>query len=175
MVPTEQQTFPPSQEDRLSLRDMANRKWEFTLAYFSQKKLPLPRSCRAPAPSLLHFTTASLCPPPPPAAFPPPGCSVSPLLRAGLGGRGQSSGPRCCCGSNSWVSWPGSQEGGCQCLINRTHPVLMTHKTQKEKNQKRWENPLRVHFNGRSICSEPSSQAAPNAGSSRCFSHVTVS
>lgn len=140
-VPTEQPTFPPSQEDRLSLGDMANRKWEFTLACFSQKKPPLWRSCRAPALPLLSpplFTAASL---PPPQQLSHPWLRLQPCFQGGAGWpRGWAAAPselllllqQQQLGFMAWE--PG---GSCQGLINTTHPVLITHKIQEEKKKKK--------------------------------------
>lgn len=75
----------------LPLRDMTDRKWEFTLAYLSQKKQPRPRSCRAGALflllSLLHFATTIAVSHPPPAAVPPMVRSFSQVFRVELGGQ----------------------------------------------------------------------------------------
>lgn len=63
--------FPFTEGSFLSLRDMADRKWEFTLAYFSQKKQPHSRSCRAQVLFLPLSPPHSATTSSPPAPTPP--------------------------------------------------------------------------------------------------------
>lgn len=135
-VPTEQPTFPPSQEDRLSLGDMANRKWEFTLAYFSQKKPPLWRSCRAPALSLSLLSPLPAYGPIPPAnSCPTHGCSSSPVSREELGGRGLGSGPLGAAGAAT-VGFHGLGARR-ELSVSHKHGSSCAHYSQDpEKNQK---------------------------------------